>query len=49
MMLLQDYVARTGISLSEAFLPVKTSDALVVQYRQWLDIAGKGMPWHKAG
>ena len=38
-------MAKTGSSLAEAFLPIKTSDALVMQYRRWLDVAGRGMPF----
>lgn len=40
----EDHVARTGQSLSEAFLPIKTSDTLVVELRKWLDHVGHGMP-----
>lgn len=41
----EDYVARTGETLSDAFLPIKTSDGLVVEYRKWLDRVGHGMPF----
>lgn len=40
----EDHVARTGQSLSEAFLPIKTADTLVVELRKWLDHVGHGMP-----
>lgn len=32
-------------SLSAAYLPLRSSDAFVVQYRKWLDLVGHGMPW----
>lgn len=40
----EDHVARTGQSLSESFLPIKSSDALVVELRKWIDHVGHGMP-----
>lgn len=42
----EDHVARTGQSLSEAFLPIKTADILVVELRKWLDHVGHGMPFY---
>lgn len=48
----EDHVARTGQPLSKAFLPIKTSDSLVVELRKWLDHVGHGMPfftgWNKS-
>lgn len=41
----EDHVARTGQSLSESFLPIKSSDGLVVELRKWLDNVGHGMPY----
>ncbi|CAN0589672.1 unnamed protein product, partial [Ectocarpus sp. 12 AP-2014] len=41
----EDYVARTGKTLSESFLPIKSSDVLVVELRKWLDRVGHGMPF----
>lgn len=47
----EDHVARTGQPLSQAFLPIKTSDGLVIEIRKWLDRVGHGMPhftgWNK--
>ncbi|CAM9510854.1 unnamed protein product [Discosporangium mesarthrocarpum] len=43
----EDHVARTGESLSKAFLPIKTSDTLVVELRKWLDKVGHGMPFYQ--
>jgi len=42
----EDYVARTGESLKEAFLPIKSSDGLVLEYRKWLDAVGNGLPFY---
>lgn len=41
----EDYVARTGETLQDAFIPIKSSDGLVVEYRKWLDRVGHGMPF----
>ncbi len=41
----EDHAARTGQSPSEAFLPIKTADTLVVELRKWLDHVGHGMPY----
>ena len=41
----EDHVARTGQPLAQAFLPIKTSDTLVVELRKWLDHVGHGMPY----
>lgn len=40
----EDHVARTGQPLSESFLPLKSSDTMVVELRKWLDHVGHGMP-----
>lgn len=40
----EDHVARTGQSLADSFLPIKSSDGLVVELRKWLDRVGHGMP-----
>lgn len=40
----EDHVARTGAPLSESFLPLKSSDAMVLELRKWLDHVGHGMP-----
>ncbi|CAB1115876.1 unnamed protein product [Ectocarpus sp. CCAP 1310/34] len=48
----EDHVARTGKTLSESFLPIKSSDVMVVELRKWLDRVGHGMPffegWQKS-
>ena len=31
--------------LSKDYTVIQSSDAFVVQYRKWLDLVGKGMPW----
>lgn len=41
----EDHVARTGETLSECFIPMKSIDGLVVEYRKWLDHVGHGMPF----
>lgn len=41
----EDHVARTGKTLSDSFIPIKSSDGLVVEYRKWLDRVGHGMPF----
>jgi phenylpropionate dioxygenase-like ring-hydroxylating dioxygenase large terminal subunit len=32
-------------TLAAAYLPLRSSDAFVVEYRKWLDKVGHGMPW----
>lgn len=41
----EDHVARTGQTLQDSFIPIKSSDGLVVEYRKWLDRVGHGMPF----
>ncbi|BAY14583.1 Rieske [2Fe-2S] domain-containing protein [Anabaenopsis circularis NIES-21] len=38
---------RLGKSLKEVYLPIKTSDTLVIEYRKWLDRFGKGLPFYQ--
>lgn len=48
----EDHVARTGKTLAESFIPLKSSDSMVVELRKWLDHVGHGMPffqgWEKS-
>lgn len=48
----EDYVARTGETLAKSFIPLKSSDSMVVELRKWLDHVGHGMPffqgWEKS-
>ena len=34
-------------SLSSTWLPISSSDLMLVQYRKWLDKAGRGMPYYQ--
>lgn len=40
----EDRIARTGRSPQADWLPLKTSDTMLVAYRRWLDRVGHGMP-----
>ncbi|MBD2497416.1 Rieske 2Fe-2S domain-containing protein [Nostoc sp. FACHB-280] len=40
-------IERLGKSLKEIYLPLKTSDTLVVEYRKWLDKFGQGLPFYQ--
>lgn len=40
------YVEHSGKSLKEVFLPLKTSDVFVLEYRKWLDKFGSEMPFY---
>ncbi|MGB3509549.1 MAG: Rieske 2Fe-2S domain-containing protein [Microcoleaceae cyanobacterium] len=42
----QAEVERLGQSLSSLYLPLKTSDILVVEYRKWLDKYGECLPFY---
>ena len=43
----QFQVEQSGKSMPEIFLPLKTSDVLVVEYRKWLDRYGKNLPFYQ--
>ena len=43
----QEQVERLGQSLKELYLPLKTSDVLVVEYRKWLDKYGASLPYYQ--
>lgn len=40
-------IEQSDIPLRDLWLPLKTSDRLVVEYRKWLDQFGFGMPFHR--
>mmetsp|Transcript_101278 Transcript_101278/g.285531 ORF Transcript_101278/g.285531 Transcript_101278/m.285531 type:complete len:520 (+) Transcript_101278:109-1668(+) len=42
----EDHLARTGKTFAEeGLVTLRSSDAFVLAYRQWLDAVGHGMPW----
>ncbi|BAY26695.1 Rieske [2Fe-2S] domain-containing protein [Calothrix sp. NIES-2100] len=43
----QAIVERLGKNLEKLYLPLKTSDVLVVEYRKWLDKFGAGLPYYQ--
>ena len=43
----QSWVKQSGKSMQEIFLPLKTSDVLVVEYRKWLDRHGRELPFYQ--
>jgi len=43
----QAEIQRLEKSLKEIFLPLKTSDTLVVEYRKWLDKFGTSLPYYQ--
>ncbi|MBD0266223.1 MAG: aromatic ring-hydroxylating dioxygenase subunit alpha, partial [Tolypothrix sp. Co-bin9] len=40
-------VERLGQSLNKIYLPLKTSDTLVIEYRKWLDKYGYSLPFYQ--
>jgi phenylpropionate dioxygenase-like ring-hydroxylating dioxygenase large terminal subunit len=42
----QTEIERLEASLKEVYLPLKTSDTLVVEYRKWLDKFGSSLPFY---
>ncbi|MEH2423450.1 MAG: hypothetical protein V7K48_21815 [Nostoc sp.] len=40
-------IERLGQNLKEVYLPLKTSDPLVVEYRKWLDKFGSYLPFYQ--
>lgn len=43
----QSEIERLQTSLKELYLPLKTSDTLVVEYRKWLDKFGSSLPFYQ--
>lgn len=44
---LQEYAENSGQSLKKLYLPLKTSDLLVMEYRKWLDRFGSSLPFYQ--
>ncbi|GAX39199.1 Rieske [2Fe-2S] domain-containing protein [Tolypothrix sp. NIES-4075] len=40
-------IERLGQSLKQVYLPLKTSDTLVLEYRKWLDKFGSSLPYYQ--
>ncbi|MFN6570303.1 Rieske 2Fe-2S domain-containing protein [Dendronalium sp. ChiSLP03b] len=43
----QAQIERLGKNLKEIYLPLKTSDTLVLEYRKWLDKFGTSLPFYQ--
>jgi phenylpropionate dioxygenase-like ring-hydroxylating dioxygenase large terminal subunit len=43
----QSEIERLQTSLKELYLPLKTSDTLVIEYRKWLDKFGSSLPFYQ--
>ncbi len=43
----QAQIERLGQSLKELYLPLKTSDVFVIEYRKWLDKFGSSLPFYE--
>ncbi|MBW4457029.1 MAG: Rieske 2Fe-2S domain-containing protein [Nostoc indistinguendum CM1-VF10] len=43
----QEQVERLGRNLKEVYLPLKTSDRFVIEYRKWLDKFGASLPFYQ--
>ena len=43
----QAFIEQSSKSMKEVFLPLKTSDVLVVEYRKWLDRYGNKLPFYQ--
>jgi phenylpropionate dioxygenase-like ring-hydroxylating dioxygenase large terminal subunit len=43
----QAEIERLGQSLKQVYLPLKTSDTLVIEYRKWLDKFGQSLPFYQ--
>ena len=43
----QAQIEQLGQHLKELFLPLKTSDVLVIEYRKWLDKYGQSLPFYE--
>ena len=44
---MQQQIERLGQSLKEIYLPLKTSDTFVIEYRKWLDKFGSDLPFYQ--
>lgn len=42
----QEQIERLGQNLKDVYLPLKTSDLLVIEYRKWLDKFGSSLPYY---
>lgn len=40
-------IERAGANLADIWLPLKTSDRLVIEYRKWLDRFGRNLPFYR--
>jgi phenylpropionate dioxygenase-like ring-hydroxylating dioxygenase large terminal subunit len=40
-------IERSGESLKDLWLPLKTCDLLVIEYRKWLDVYGSSLPFYR--
>lgn len=40
-------IERLGLSLKKLYLPLKTSDLFVIEYRKWLDRCGSSLPFYQ--
>ncbi|HEY9741424.1 MAG TPA: Rieske 2Fe-2S domain-containing protein [Coleofasciculaceae cyanobacterium] len=43
----QAQIERLGESLKDIYLPLKTSDVFVIEYRKWLDKFGQSLPFYQ--
>lgn len=43
----QEYIERRQKSLKELYLPLKTSDTILLEYRKWLDRFGSSLPYYQ--
>ncbi len=43
----EEQIERLGKSLKEIYLPLKTADTLVIEYRKWLDKFGSSLPFYE--
>ena len=43
----EQQIERLGKSLKETYLPLKTMDTLVIEYRKWLDKFGSNLPFYE--
>lgn len=43
----ESQIEKLGKSLKELYLPLKTSDTLVIEYRKWLDKFGSNLPFYE--
>ncbi|HAA26949.1 MAG TPA: (2Fe-2S)-binding protein [Cyanobacteria bacterium UBA8553] len=43
----QAQIERLGESLKDLYLPLKTSDVFVIEYRKWLDKFGQSLPFYQ--